>query len=99
MEPHVKVLREMRDRFLLTNSLGKTLVDLYYTYSPVAADFIAGHAGLRAIVRVGLLPLVGFSWVSLKIGLVSTFCLIVLCSIGLIVLVRFNNVKDMKSKG
>ena len=99
MEPHVKVLREMRDRFLLTNNLGKTLVDFYYTYSPVAADFIAGHAGLRAIVRVGLLPLVGFSWVSLKIGLVSTFCLIILCSIGLIVLVRFNNVKDMKSKG
>ena len=99
MEPHVKVLREMRDRFLLTNSLGKTLVDFYYTYSPKAADFITGHAGLRAIVRVGLLPLVGFSWVSLKIGFVSTFCLIVLCSIGLIVLVRFNNTKDMKSKG
>lgn len=99
MEPHVKVLREMRDRFLLTNSLGKTLVDFYYTYSPVAADFIAGHAGLRAIVRVGLLPLVGVSWIALKMGPVSTFCLIILCSIGLIILVRFKNVKDMKSKG
>jgi len=99
MEPHVKVLREMRDRFLLTNSLGKTLLDFYYTYSPVAADFIAGHAGLRAIVRVGLLPLVGVSWIALKMGPVSTFCLIILCSIGLIILVRFKNVKDMKSKG
>jgi len=43
-------------------------VDIYYAYSPAAADFIAEHAGLRAIVRVGLLPLVGVSWIALKIG-------------------------------
>jgi len=99
MEPHVKVLREMRNRFLLTNSLGKTLVDFYYTYSPVAADFIAGHAGLRAIVRVGLLPLVGVSWIALKMGPVPTIEFMLVFGICLIGLVRFKNVKDMKSKG
>lgn len=87
MEPHVKVLREMRDRFLLTNGPGRTLVNFYYTYSPAAANFIAGHAGLRAIVRVGLLPLVGVSWVALKIGFVSLIGLMLvfgICLIGFI---------------
>lgn len=99
MEPHVKLLREMRDRFLLTNSPGITLVNFYYAYSPTVADFIAGHAGLRAIVRVGLLPLVGFSWIALKMGLVPTMGFMLLSGICLIVLVRFKNAKDMKSKG
>lgn len=87
MAPQVKVLREMRDRFLLNNVLGKTLVDFYYDYSPAAADFIAGHAGLRAMVRVGLLPLVGVSWIALKIGLVPSigFMLVFgICLIGLV---------------
>ena len=33
MEPQVKVLRNFRDRFLLTNKVGRSFVDLYYTYS------------------------------------------------------------------
>ena len=64
-----------------------------------AADFIAGHAGLRGIVRVGLLPLVGVSWVALKMGLVPTIGFMLLSGICLIGLVRFKNAKDMKSKG
>jgi subtilisin family serine protease len=87
MAPHVKVLREMRDRFLLCNGPGKTLVAFYYAHSPAAADFIAEHAGLRAIVRVGLLPLVGLSWIALKTGLVPLigFILVLgICLIGLI---------------
>jgi len=99
MEPYVKVLREMRDRFLLTNGPGRTLVNFYYTYSPTVADFIAGHAGLRAIARVGLLPLVGLSCVALKIGLLPTMVFMLLSGICLIVLVRFKNAIDMKSKG
>lgn len=34
MEPHVKTLREFRDRFLLQTLIGKTFVSLYNTYSP-----------------------------------------------------------------
>jgi len=93
MAPHVKVLREMRDRFLLCSGPGKTLVAFYYAHSPAAADFIAEHAGLRAIVRVGLLPLVGVSWTALKIGLVPTigFLLVFgICLIGLVKLKKSN---------
>jgi hypothetical protein len=64
MESEVYVLREFRDRFLLTNRAGQAFVDLYYKYSPPVADFIAEHDILRALVRWALLPLVGFSWIA-----------------------------------
>lgn len=67
MEPHVMVLRDFRDRFLLTNSVGKAFIDLYYTYSPPVAAFIANHDNLRAVVRWSLLPVVGVSWMTLNI--------------------------------
>ena len=66
------VLREFRDRFLLINEIGKDFVRLYNTYSPSIADCIARHDSLRAMVRMSLLPVVGMSWVALKIGPVST---------------------------
>jgi hypothetical protein len=86
MAPHVKVLREFRDRILLNNSVGKTFVEVYYKYSPSMADFIAEHTYLRAIVRVSLLPIVGTSWVILKIGTIPTITLVLffsICIIGL----------------
>jgi subtilisin family serine protease len=87
MAPQVNVLRKFRDRFLLTNSPGKILVDFYYAFSPAAADFISGHAGLRAVARVGLFPLVGLSWIALKTGLVPLmgFMLVLgICLMGLV---------------
>ena len=89
IEPHVKVLREFRDSFLLNNSIGKAFVQLYYTYSPPIADFIAKHANLRAITRLSLLPIVGASWVALKIGSVYSLALMFLLVSGLIGIVRF----------
>jgi hypothetical protein len=76
IEPHVKILRDFRDRFLLTNYLGNRFVDFYYTQSPPMADFIAKHESLRSVVRWGLLPLVGISWFSLKIGPVGALVLL-----------------------
>jgi hypothetical protein len=78
MESHVKVLREFRDRFLLTNPVGKAFVDLYSIYSPPVADFIASHDTVRFMVRWSLLPLVGVSWISINIGLATTMALALL---------------------
>lgn len=78
MAPHVKILRDFRDRFLLDNTVGDSFVRLYYTYSPPMADFIAKHDSLRAIVRGGLLPVVGVSWIALKIGPASTVALMLI---------------------
>ncbi|MBI4847395.1 MAG: hypothetical protein HY808_02280 [Nitrospirae bacterium] len=55
----VMLLREFRDKHLLTNPLGKTFViDLYYRYSPPVADYISQHKSLKAVTRVMLTPVV-----------------------------------------
>jgi hypothetical protein len=58
LEPQVEVLRTFRDTYLLTNGIGRWLVDQYYRYSPPLADVIREHDGLRALVRLGLTPIV-----------------------------------------
>ncbi len=77
-DPHVQVLRNFRDRHLLTNGPGRVFVGLYYHYSPPAAAFIADHETLRAAIRVLLTPVVyavkypsGFLGVCLLIMIVS----------------------------
>jgi hypothetical protein len=65
---------------LLPNWAGRTFVRFYYEYSPPVADYIAGHDSIRTMIRWMLLPLVGISWVILKIGpLYSLVVGIVLC--------------------
>jgi hypothetical protein len=80
---HVQILRQFRDLFLLSNSAGRTLARLYYDYSPPVAAFISKHAGIRQLVRWSLLPLVGISWVAVKIGPLSSLLLLCLVFIGL----------------
>ncbi len=48
-------LRAFRDQVLLKSAPGRAFVDLYYKYSPPAADFIASHEWLRTIIREGFL--------------------------------------------
>lgn len=57
----VMLLRRFRDQCLLTNEPGQWMVETYYRLSPPIADQIAQSPLLRAVVRVLLLPLVGFA--------------------------------------
>jgi hypothetical protein len=83
LDPHVEILRNFRDRFLLNGQLGKRLVYLYYAHSPSVANVISRHNSMRAVVRLLLLPLVGFSWVALKLGLLLTVSILLLiCLFG-----------------
>jgi len=93
--PCVQILREMRDRFLINSSIGKSLVNLYYKYSPPLADFIADHNYLKIFVRLSLLPLVGISWLALKLGPLFTISLMALFVFGLI---RFFSKKTFLNK-
>jgi len=97
MAPHVKILCEFRDRILLPNRFGKSFVDFYYKHSPPAANFIAEHGDLRAMVRVALVPVVGISWIALKLGPGPTLLLMLFFGIGLIALYRKGFKKPFKN--
>jgi hypothetical protein len=56
--PQVQVLRDFRDRYLLTNAPGRAFVAWYYHYGPIGAHFINVHPWLKPPVRLVLLPLV-----------------------------------------
>ncbi len=58
LEPHVIILRAFRDRYLLTNPLGKAFVSFYYHYSPPIADYISRHDLLRSVARWMLTPVI-----------------------------------------
>ena len=69
LHPCVEILRDFRDLYLVGHVGGQQLVELYYTLSPPVADVIAGNAALRLLVRLLLLPVVGFSWLAVQGGL------------------------------
>jgi hypothetical protein len=57
-EPNVAILRQFRDRWLLTNAPGRAFVSFYYRVSPPIADWIAEREWARALTRAALTPIV-----------------------------------------
>jgi len=68
LHPHITVFREVRDRYLRESSVGRMFLKAYYRYSPPVARFIADHSALRIAVRIGLVPLLGISYMTLTFG-------------------------------
>ena len=60
------ILKEFRDRYLVTNRPGRFFVYPYYAIGPPVAHFIGRHGSLRAFARVILSPAVGLSYWFLK---------------------------------
>jgi uncharacterized delta-60 repeat protein len=72
LHPYVRILRDFRDKFLMSNKLGREFVELYYEYSPFVANFIAKNKVLKLIVQVNLLSLVIFSYSMVHFGPIAT---------------------------
>jgi len=58
LHPHVSSLREFRDEYLLSNTVGRMFVDFYYQYSPPLAKYISNNENLALLTRIALSPLV-----------------------------------------
>lgn len=58
LDPHVMILRNFRDRYLLTNGPGREFVRLYTRYSPPVSYFIKDREILRTATRFLLTPVV-----------------------------------------
>jgi hypothetical protein len=82
IDPHVEILRKFRDNCLPANKIGQK-VRIYYKYLSVLVDYIAKNEILRVMTRIGLLPVIGFSWITLKLGFLSAMTVILLLIIGL----------------
>ena len=86
MAEEIQILREFRDEYLVTNPMGKGLVEFYYRVSPPMAEFITDHPGLKPIVRASLVPVVAMSTVAVSTTpaeKAAILCLLVLVSVAL----------------
>jgi len=75
----INTLRDVRDNYLLSNTIGTAFVDTYYHVSPAIADAVAAYPVLAALVRVALVPLIFLGKVAL---LMPTLTAMVGLSIG-----------------
>ncbi len=63
--PQVQLLRDFRDRYLLTNGPGRWFVAWYYRHGPAAARWLDSHPAAKPGVRAALLPLIVLADLSL----------------------------------
>ncbi len=98
IHPHLDVLRDFRDTYLMPTNLGRVLVDLYYKYSPYVADLIAKHKVLSIAVRINLLPLIAFSYSIVHFGPIPTTTILAFIFISLILLISFSRRKMRRIK-
>jgi len=76
MAEEIQILRQFRDEYLLTNPVGKGLVEFYYKVSPPMAEFITEHPSLKPIVRAGLVPAVAMSILAVNTSLAEKITII-----------------------
>jgi hypothetical protein len=78
MDRHVTILTKFRDRHLVTNPIGRSIVDAYYTLSPPVASYLYKHPFEKAIVRYALIPITGIAYLSLSIHPLALLCAFVM---------------------
>jgi hypothetical protein len=84
----VKVLRDFRDRYLLTHAPGRWFVNWYYTYGPTAAQYLNEHTQLKPLVRAALWPLVVLAAFMLSASLTTQLSVLALTLLLISILYR-----------
>jgi hypothetical protein len=76
-EPAVVLLRNFRDGYLLSNNIGRALVEFYYQHSPPIAAYISHSDPLKTLVRTLLIPVIAVVYLIMHPG-TGIACLILL---------------------
>lgn len=87
LDKHVVLLRQFRDSYLLTNSIGQYFVALYYHFSPPIADTIRDNMTLQTIVRIALFPVVLLALFFVKTALITKIICLGICLPGILLLI------------
>jgi len=85
------LLREFRNRFLLTSEFGRRFVKLYYSVGPAAAKVIAENHYLKKITQFLLAPVIGMAWFAMHYGLLGT--VVVLISIIVMAVIGVHQIR------
>ncbi len=79
-DSHVLILRQFRDTYLKSSSLGRKLVTTYYTISPPLAQLISGSPTAQRAISLAITPVTGISFLILNpVFTAQLFCLLFLC--------------------
>ncbi|HOJ31715.1 MAG TPA: hypothetical protein PLP13_06780 [bacterium] len=89
-EKHVRILRQFRDRYLMTTGAGRAFVRFYYQHSPSIARVIAGNNVLRAITRIALLPAYCVAYIMLTGKIALLFSIITILMITFVLKRKFS---------
>lgn len=88
LHPYVNILREFRDRYLLTNYPGRYFVSFYYYYSPNLAKTIEKNTILKSVVKISLIPAIMFSSFMVKTTLAGKIVVGILFSILFFIFIK-----------
>jgi hypothetical protein len=98
MAGEIQVLRDFRDRYLVTNPPGRLFVTVYYKLSPPVARFIADHDALRAGIRLGLTPVLWLASAALNATLVQKLAFLALALVAaLVTAVRLRRIRRART--
>jgi len=90
-EKHVWILRQFRDRYLLTNRAGRAFVRWYYKHSPKYASIIAKNEFLKFLTRIFLTPTYLFAYIFLKTRYLLLLFLFLLLNTGVVFSVHLHS--------
>lgn len=75
LSKQVNILRQFRDKFLITNIPGRKFIAWYYRNGPVAAKFVSKHTFVKLVVRIILYPIIFIAWMCVS-GVIWYFVLL-----------------------
>ncbi len=75
LDPHVNLLRNFKNEYLVPHWMGRKLIKAYYSISPQIAQWVAQNEIIKSSVRLILWPIIGLVQLINLIGLLATFTL------------------------
>ena len=88
LDRHIDILRAFRNHYMLSSSMGKSLVRFYYTHSPKIAAVIEKSEAARWFTRLALAPIVSIAFLANEFPVLLLLNFVALCVLGYYLMLR-----------